>query len=82
MKAQRGEELFFSNPWCNIPYRARVSSLSRIHDQTQDKLHSVGLLWTTDRPDAETLDLTKHNTLTKQISMSLTGFEPVTPAIE
>jgi hypothetical protein len=34
--------------------RARVSSLSRIHDQTHDAPQSVGLFWTSDRPDAKT----------------------------
>jgi hypothetical protein len=30
------------------------SSLSRIHDDTQDTPHWVGLLWTSDQPDTET----------------------------
>jgi len=35
--------------------QAKASSLSRIHDHTQlDTPYSVGLLWTSDQPDAET----------------------------
>ena len=54
MKAQRGEKRFFSPTHGVKASRAKVSSLSRIHDQTHDALQSVGLRWTWDRPDAET----------------------------
>jgi hypothetical protein len=37
------------------PYTARASSLLRLHDQTHlDIPHSVGLLWMSDQPDADT----------------------------
>jgi hypothetical protein len=49
----------------NSPEWARASSLSRLHDHTQthsDTPHSVGILWTSDQPDAETLpDNTQHS---------------------
>jgi hypothetical protein len=41
-------------PWRNILYWARASSLLILPDHSQDTPHSVGLLWTSDRPDAET----------------------------
>jgi hypothetical protein len=47
-------------------------------DQTQDTLHSVGLLWTRDRTVAET----RHNTHKRQATMPLAGFEPTIPASE
>jgi hypothetical protein len=38
----------------NNPWWATASSLSRLHDHTQwDTPHSVGILWTSDQPDAE-----------------------------
>jgi len=37
------------------PWWDKASSFSRIHDHTQvDTPQSVGLLWTSDQPDAET----------------------------
>jgi hypothetical protein len=45
---------------------------SRSHSDT---LHSVGLLWTSDQPDAETYNLTTHNTPNRQTSMPLAEFE-------
>jgi len=45
-----------------------------------DTPHSVGLLWTTDQPDAET-STWQHTTLNnRQTSMPHAGFEPVIPA--
>jgi hypothetical protein len=44
---------------------------------TQEAPHSVGLLWTSDQPDAGT-----HNTRKRQISLPLAGFEPTIPASE
>jgi hypothetical protein len=41
-------------PWFDSPQWASASSLKRLHDQTQNIPHSVGLLWTRDRPVAET----------------------------
>ena len=43
---------------------------------------SVGLLWTSDRPFAETLYLTTHNTDNRQTSMPPAGFGPAIPASE
>jgi hypothetical protein len=42
-------------PWHN-PQRAKTSSLPKIHDHT-DTTQSVGLLWTSNQPDAETSNL-------------------------
>jgi hypothetical protein len=44
-----------------------------------DISHSVGLLWTSDKPDAET-STWMYTTLTKKISMPPVGFEPAIPA--
>jgi hypothetical protein len=44
-----------------------------------DTRHSVGLLWTNDRPVAETSKLAPHNTPNRQTSMSPAGFEPAIP---
>ena len=40
------------------------ASLSKFRHHTQDTQDSVGLLWTSDRPDAETSTF-QHTTLTK-----------------
>jgi hypothetical protein len=52
---------------------------SRSHSDTP---HSVGLLWTSDQPDAETseLYLTAHDTHKRQTSVSPLGFEPTNPS--
>ena len=42
--------------------------------------HSVGLLWTRDRPVAEASSCTRHNIHTRQTSMPLTGFKTAIPA--
>jgi hypothetical protein len=47
-------------------------------DHTQTYTHSVGLLWTSDQPDAENSDNTQHSKLTD--SYTPAWFEPVTPA--
>jgi len=74
----------FKGPGCTFyfsmarkpPQWARDSSLSRLHDHTQETPHSVGLLWTGERHDAKTCTWL-HTTLTKkQISMPPAGFEP------
>jgi hypothetical protein len=46
--------------------------------QKHTHTHTVGLLWTRDRP----LYLTTHNTHKRQTSMPLAGFEPAIPASE
>lgn len=38
--------------------------------------HSVGLPWTSDKPDAETYSCTTHNTHIRQTDMPSVGFEP------
>jgi hypothetical protein len=58
----------------------RLLEASRLHSDTPN---SVGLLWTSGQPDAETyLYLTIHNTHKRQISIPPAGFEPAIPAIE
>jgi len=42
--------------------------------------YSVGLLWTSDRPVAETSYLTTHNTLNRETSMPPVRFESAIPA--
>jgi hypothetical protein len=56
-------QLFFQ--WRNSPQWARASSLSRLHDHTQDTPQSIGLLWTIDQPVAET-STGKHTKLTRE----------------
>jgi hypothetical protein len=53
----------------------KVSSLSRIH--TQDTPRSVGLLWTSDQPDA-VISTWQHTSLTR----GMVGIEPTIPASE
>jgi hypothetical protein len=43
-----------------------------------DTPHSVGLLWTSNQPDARDLFLTTHNTHKRHTPMPPTGFEPTT----
>ena len=44
------------------PYCARAFSQTRLHVHIQlDTTHSGGLLWTSDRPDAEISDNTQHS---------------------
>jgi hypothetical protein len=45
-----------------------------------DTTQSVGLLWTSDQPIAETCTWQTHNTHNRQISMPLAGFKPAIPA--
>jgi hypothetical protein len=52
-----------------------IIQASRSHSDTQ---HSVGLLWTCDRPDAE-IYLTTHNTHSRYISMPPMVIEPAIP---
>jgi hypothetical protein len=56
-----------------------IIEASRSHSDTP---HSVGFLWTRDRPDAETSTCTTHDTHKRQTSMPPTGFEPAIPASE
>jgi hypothetical protein len=50
-------------PWCNSPYWARASSLSRLYDYT-DTPHPLGLPWTSDQPVAGN-STSQHTTLTR-----------------
>jgi len=56
-----------------------IIEASRTHSDTP---HSVGLIWTSDQPDARNLYLTTHNTHNRQTSMPPPGFEPTIPAGE
>jgi len=47
-----------------------------------DTPHSVGLLWTSDRPRRRDLYLTTHNIRQRQTSMPPPGFEPAISASE
>ena len=48
--------------WTDRPQRIRTSSLLRLHDHTQTYIHSVGPLWMSDQPNAET-STWQHRTL-------------------
>ena len=61
------------------PSGVRASSLSRLHDHTSTH-HTTGLLWTSDRPCAETCSW-QHTTIT-HIHASGGGFEPAIPTSE
>ena len=56
-----------------------IIEASLSHSETP---HTVGLLWTSDRPVAKELHPTTHNTHMRQTSMATARFEPPTPAIE
>jgi len=49
---------------------------SRSHSDTP---HSIGLLWKSNQPDAETSTWQKHNTQKRQTSTPLAGFELAIP---
>jgi len=56
-----------------------IIEASRSHSDTPN---SVGILWTSDQPDAET-STWQHTTLTKETCMlPLAGFEPAIPESE
>jgi len=55
-----------------------IIEASRSHSDTS---HSVGLLWTSDQPDAET-STWQHSIYKRQTSMPPTGFKPTIPAGE
>jgi hypothetical protein len=56
-----------------------IVEASRSHTHTT---HSVGLLWTSDQPDAQTATYKTHNTHKRQTSMPPAGFEPAIPTSE
>ena len=55
-------KLFFYG--ATAPWGPRPPQCSRLHDHTWDTPHSVGLLWTSDQPEAET-STWQHTTLTR-----------------
>jgi hypothetical protein len=59
--------------------RVLASSILRFQDHN-DTTQSVGLLWTSDRPVAETSTWQTHNTYNRQTSMPSARFEPAIPA--
>jgi hypothetical protein len=64
--------------WRNSPSSVRASSLSRVHDyiHTQTHTHSLGPLWTSHQPEAQS-STWQHTTLTPdKTSMPHMGFEP------
>ena len=68
--------LHFFFPWRYSSQWARAFSLSRPHDHAQvDTPHSVGLLWTNEKPVAET-STWQHMTHKRQTSIPPAGFEP------
>jgi len=69
----------FFLPWRNSPSGAKASCLPRIHDHTQDTPHSVGLLWTSGQPEAET-STWQHTTLTRDRHPSPDGIRTHNPS--
>jgi hypothetical protein len=72
--------VFFFPPWRNSPLEGQgllIIQASRSHSDTP---HSVGLLWTSDKPDAATSTWQYTNTHKRQTPMSPAGFEPAIPA--
>jgi hypothetical protein len=68
---------FFHGPTALVVLSQIIVEVSRSHSDTP---HSVGLLWTSDRPVAETS--TWQHTHKRKTSMPPAGFEPVIPASE
>ena len=64
--------------WRNSPKVASASPFLRFLDPTQCTTHSVGLLCTIDRPEAETSDNTQHSNETKKY-YAPAGFGPTIP---
>jgi hypothetical protein len=64
--------IFF--PWCSNTYWTKASSLSRLqdHTRTHTHTHSIGLLSTSDQPDAQTATL-RHTTPIKETSTPSVG---------
>jgi hypothetical protein len=56
-----------------------IVEASRSHSDTSD---SVGLLWTSDEPDADTSTWQQHNTHNRQACMPPAEFEIAVPASE
>jgi hypothetical protein len=66
IKVEKDRKLLSINslllPRGNSPEWAKTSSLSRIHNHTQNASQSVGHIWTSDQPDADT-STWKHTTI-------------------
>jgi hypothetical protein len=56
-----------------------IMEASRSHSDTS---HSVGLLWTSNQPDAETSTWQHNNRHKRHTSNALAGLEPTVPATE
>ena len=52
------------------------------HTHIQTHMQAVGLLWTSDQPEAETSTCETHTTYTRQTFTPPAGFEPAIPASE
>jgi hypothetical protein len=63
-------------------YESEPSELWGFEITHSDTPQSVGLLWTSDQPVAETSTCQTHNTHNRQTSMPPVGFEPAIPAGE
>ena len=74
--------MFFVSFWCDSPQWAMASPFLRFLDHTNAAPLSVGLLWTSDQPVAET-STWQHTTLTTdKHSMPPVGFKPTVSAGE
>ena len=60
----------------------RALIIIEVSSSHSDTPHSVGLLWTSDKPDTGTSTYTTHNTYNRQTSMPPAGFEPIITASE
>jgi len=72
--------LFF---YLSLPYRFYlliVGTEGYCYNWSYWVTHSVGLLWTRDRPVAESSTFKTHNTYKRQTSMPPAGFEPAISA--
>ena len=73
---------FFSSTVTTWPDFGSRPPLTGLHDHTLDTPHSVGLLWTSDRPVVET-STWQHTALsTDRHTHTPAGFEPTMPANE
>ena len=70
---------FFHGSTALVGLDLEIVEVSRSHSDTP---HSVGLLWTSDRPLRRDLYLTTHSSHKRQTSMPAAGFEPAIPACE
>ena len=78
VNSQEAGNIFFHEQQ-SVVAKVYILSCSRSHSGTP---HSVGFLWTSDRPVARDLCLTTHNTHKRETSMHQVRFEPAIPASE